>query len=331
MKKILLVLVLLLGLTACFKDPLEKIGYSKDDVTLIKSLDPAVQELFKTEYNERYLDIIKNDNFNVKKAELYFEAIDLFDINDLIEYVNAGYNLEQLKKIYALSQEKYFVKDDLAEYLSNYMGNAEDTVEYVNHQKFNNKPYVDVKEADDSKGILILVNKNNYLSSDYVPENLVEIESKYGIKAKLKSEAYEAYKKMSDAAEEDGMSFYITSPYRPYSSQERIYNSYLNSYTQKEVDTFSARPGYSEHQTGLAVDILTRNSNFGNFEYTQEAKWLLDNAYKYGFILRYPKDKEDITGYTYEPWHYRYVGDIAEDVYNSGLTYDEYYYYYIEH
>ena len=95
------------------------------------------------------------------------------------------------------------------------------------------------------------------------------------------------------------------------------------------ADRYSARPGFSDHQTGLTVDILTSSSNFATFENTAEAKWLAENAARFGFILRYPDGKEEITGYTYEAWHFRYVGDIAEAVKASGLTYDEYYTYFI--
>ena len=91
------------------------------------------------------------------------------------------------------------------------------------------------------------------------------------------------------------------------------------------------RAGYSEHQTGLALDIVTYGASMDTFENTDEFKWLSDNAYKYGFILRYPKGKEKLTGYSYESWHYRYVGkDVAKKIHDLDITYDEYYAYYIE-
>ena len=99
----------------------------------------------------------------------------------------------------------------------------------------------------------------------------------------------------------------------------------------KEADLSTARAGFSEHQTGLAIDILTYNVTLSNFEETDAFKWLSSNAYKYGFILRYPKGKEDITGYEYESWHYRYVGvEIATQIFEEDITFDEYYAYYLE-
>ena len=107
-----------------------------------------------------------------------------------------------------------------------------------------------------------------------------------------------------------------------------MYDRYVKRDGKKKADIYSARPGYSEHQTGLCTDINTVDSSFAN---TKEAKWLADNSYKYGFILRFPKGKEDITGYKYEPWHYRYVGEeTAKIIYDEDLTLEEYYAYYIE-
>src|SRR5690606_25707577 len=117
--------------------------------------------------------------------------------------------------------------------------------------------------------------------------------------------------------------------YRSYSYQSNLYNRYVRSHGKTEADRFSARPGHSEHQTGLAFDFGGKNQAHWlekSFEGTKEGKWLLANAHKYGFILRYPKGKEKITGYIYEPWHYRYVGSKkASEIKNSKLTMEEYF------
>ena len=112
------------------------------------------------------------------------------------------------------------------------------------------------------------------------------------------------------------------SGYRSYSYQNQLYWSYVNVHGQAQADTFSARPGYSEHQTGLAFDIM--HSNGSLVETAPEVNWIAQNAHKYGFIVRYQAGKEHITGYQAEPWHLRYVGDIAYDIYRSGLTLEEY-------
>ena len=148
----------------------------------------------------------------------------------------------------------------------------------------------------------------------------------------LKSKVSNAANKMFAAAKaEKGFNLYVASGFRSYDTQNKIYNNYVNRDGKKEADTYSARPGYSEHQTGLAFDVCDRNVGAcitSGFDNTDQAKWLSDNAYKYGFILRYVKNKTDQTGYIYESWHFRYVGtELAEELYNNGdwLTMEEYF------
>ena len=122
------------------------------------------------------------------------------------------------------------------------------------------------------------------------------------------------------------------SGYRSIDHQKRIYNDYANKNGISYADSIAARPGFSEHSTGLALDIYSKTCSQANlFKDTEVYKWLLNNSYKYGFILRYPEGKSKLTGYNFESWHYRYVGEeLAEKVYNSGLTYDEYYAFYLD-
>ena len=129
---------------------------------------------------------------------------------------------------------------------------------------------------------------------------------------------------MCNAAKLENISIYSGSAYRSYSYQQNLYNRYAKVDGIAKTDTYSARAGYSEHQTGLAIDIM--NANWGYIDKTdKEYTWLINNSYKYGFILRYPEDKEKITGYMYEPWHYRYVGiDLATELVKENLTYEEY-------
>ena len=113
----------------------------------------------------------------------------------------------------------------------------------------------------------------------------------------------------------------LLSGYRSYYTQQYLYNSYVSTYGRESADTFSARPGHSEHQTGLAFDVGSIDDYYGD---TPAGIWLKENAHYYGFIIRYPKGKEHITGYKYEPWHIRYLGvDIATDIYNKGVTLEE--------
>ena len=178
----------------------------------------------------------------------------------------------------------------------------------------------------------MLVNKFYHLKEDYVPENIVDASKTYAYdENSATEETISAFKKMYVKAKSEGLNLIITSSYRTYKDQDRIWNSYAIRESEEWADAYAARPGYSEHQTGLALDIVTYKSTMDNFDETPEAKWLADNAYKYGFILRYPKDKENLTGYDYEPWHYRYVGvENAKKIYKEGITFEEYYAYYVE-
>lgn len=134
--------------------------------------------------------------------------------------------------------------------------------------------------------------------------------------------ANEALQQMFAAAKAEGYDLFVRSGFRSYATQKSLYNSYVNRDGKAAADRYSARPGHSEHQTGLAFDINKANSSFAG---TPEAKWLAENCHKYGFIIRYPEGKEAITGYIYEPWHVRYLGvDTATAVYNSGLCLEEY-------
>ncbi len=157
---------------------------------------------------------------------------------------------------------------------------------------------------------LMLVNKSYPIREDYNPGELNE-ETKTAF-AKLQNDAYA-----------EGINVWIVSGFRSYSKQKELYDDYVSKEGQEKADTYSARPGYSEHQTGYAFDVNEATDKFNN---TKEAKWLEKNAHKYGFILRFPKNKEDSTGYKYESWHLRYVGkDKAILIHNSGLSLEEYY------
>lgn len=185
--------------------------------------------------------------------------------------------------------------------------------------------YTNVTPSKNLNSNIILVNKYYYLNENYIPNNLVEITKNVNGKRLLVKEAADMFYKMSEEIEKNNMSIRIISAYRSYEYQKTLYNNYVLKDGQEKADTYSARPGFSEHQTGLVIDIDNNKLNYENFENTEEYKWMQNNSYKYGFILRYPKDKEDITGYQYESWHYRYVGiDVAKVLHDENMTLDEY-------
>lgn len=171
------------------------------------------------------------------------------------------------------------------------------------------EPEIVVEEGITYVDGILIANKTYALPSSYAPGDLLP-------------EVYEAFYELQAAARSDGLSIYISSGYRSYDLQSSLYSRYCARDGQAAADRYSARPGHSEHQTGLAMDV---NEISDAFIGTPEAIWLQDHAHEYGFIIRYMKDKEDITGYKYEPWHIRYLGvDVATEVYESGLCLEEY-------
>jgi D-alanyl-D-alanine carboxypeptidase len=182
-----------------------------------------------------------------------------------------------------------------------------------------------VKNPDDT---LVLVNKYRILSEDYVPKNLVSLSSDYAADGSYKvvDVVKEAFEGMCADMKSIGLTVKAVSAYRNYDTQKDLYDNYVKRDGVKVADTYSARPGYSEHQTGLALDVYNGTIAYTSFDQTNEYKWLKDNAHRYGFIIRYQKDKESITGYKYEPWHLRYVGEeVATYIYSKNITFDEYY------
>ena len=192
--------------------------------------------------------------------------------------------------------------------------------------------YENVKTIENPHELLVLVNKYNQLPQGFSQYNLVEMERSYtlrdGKNYLLNAVAYENYLKMYDDAKQEGLTLTVISAYRTEDYQRNLYNKKLRSSGKVYADNYSARAGHSEHQTGLAIDMGATKTSF---EYSREFKWLQQHAHEYGYILRYPKGKEWLTGYAYEPWHYRYVGtEAATIIYNEGITYEEFYTKYVE-
>lgn len=166
-----------------------------------------------------------------------------------------------------------------------------------------------------NRNSILLVDKQNGLEKDYVPKDLVIPNVRFSTtiteRKKMTKDAGHALEKMFTEASKKGVVLYAQSGYRSYATQASIYQSNVNRYGQRKADTFSARPGHSEHQTGLAMDVTSKSINYQlieRFADTKEGQWIKKNASKYGFIISYPKGKTTITGYVYEPWHIRYVG-----------------------
>ncbi|MGB3367971.1 MAG: D-alanyl-D-alanine carboxypeptidase family protein [Acidaminobacteraceae bacterium] len=176
---------------------------------------------------------------------------------------------------------------------------------------------------------MVLVNKKYFIPSESKPEKVVVADVKSFKNIEISNVIKEPLESMFSDAKKAGFELYLLSGYRSYDYQEMLFSRKVKSVGFDKAETVVAVPGESEHQTGLAVDISCRSIQFGlnnKLDQTSEFAWLIKNSYKYGFILRYPKGKSDITGYIYEPWHYRYIGnvEVAKYIMENNLTFEEY-------
>ena len=350
---------------------LESIGYSNLEIKELEKLsDKELNIIYKYDYNSNLIYIVTSEKYNKDNLDLYikytleYRDIDYLKIFNLINhkdfkkknidkyitYLKEHDNIDGIIKFVnnysnkdikidnttlSLINEKYFIDDYLDRYLNYYKNNKElDYKEIITRVNSNldYEFYTDSKEADISKEMYTLVNKYNYLKKDYIPSNLVSVTGIYARdKTQLVDIVYDSFIKMANDARKENLTIKVTTGYRSYNFQATLYNNYVKADGVKNADTYSARPGYSEHQLGYSADLTNaKNVSFSNFENTDEYKWLIENAHKYGFIMRYPKDKEYITGYIFESWHYRYVGvEIATYIYENKITYEEYYEYYL--
>ena len=279
--------------TLTYEYKLTNIGYDNSTITLIKEklTDEQIDKLIEK-------DIIKCIDKLIINPYFIFNNIDRYELN--YDYTNIDFDVNELIR-------KVNVNKDISS-------------------------FTNIKEVDLSKEKEILVNSYYKLDENYVPDNLTKISNMYCFtEMYAERETYEAYKKMYNAALDDGIKFLITSAYRSYDRQVDVLEDYRKTKGEEYAKKFVAIPGHSEHQTGLALDIFTYGGTMATFENTEGYKWLKDNSYKYGFILRYSKELQSLMGTTFESWHYRYVGvDTATKIYNEKLTFEEYYAYYVE-
>jgi len=279
-----------------------------------------------------YFKHISSTNFKLKKIGYNDQEITVINENsDIVDLALTEYN----KNLVPLLSSKYFMRNRLNRYLE-YAKNNENieinrVVSIVN-ANMDKDIYTDVKTVFQNDN-LVIVNRFYKLENAAIPDDLKNISIQYAYDGhQLKEEANNAYIKMARAARDSGITLIANVSYRSYDDQDATYNNFKSRYGVTKADELAARPGHSEHQTGLALNISTRlKEGQESFEETEAYSWLLNNAYKYGFIQRYPEGKEDITGFIFEPGHFRYVGiEVATQIYNENITFDEYYAYYLE-
>lgn len=285
-------------------------------------------------YNKTLETAIYSTKFDKDNIE-YYNNVKYHDNKRLIEYINLlakqGFSIVEMNELFNnfISYTNFDINNS-KRYTSYKIKNNDlsnqDVVTRVNLNL--DKPYfTDTKRVEKQDDIYALVNKYNYVDTSYKPSNLKPLFNATNLK--MVDVAADAYEEFVKGAKEDGITFIGTTAYRDAGWQKSLYDSYVNKEGVEKADTYSARPGYSEHQLGYSVDLNDPNYKEKRLS-PQDYDWIKKNAYKYGFILRFPEGKENITGYMEENWHIRYVGkDVAKEIQDLNITFDEYYDLYI--
>lgn len=342
--KLVLVLLLVIGIYLI-------IPKKSNDVKVSSKIDTIMkQENIDNKYYSKTLEYVLLNNIYDKKYLKEYKDITYSDKDNfetiITTFLPKGYTGKEINYILKLS-DKNIEKLKNIEYtdISNYYiinnFNVDNIDRYNKYKEKNDINYKDVvtkvninldlevytntKEVEDANSLLVLVNKYNHLPKNYKPSDLVYLDGAYGNKVPMRSVLKDEFIKLQESAKKEiNINLMPTTAFRDESFQTTLYNNYVAKEGVAKADTYSARPSYSEHQTGLAIDL--KNTSLTNIRLTDENyKWLEDNAYKYGFIIRFPKDKEDITLYQFENWHIRYVGkDVAKIIHDNNLTLEEY-------
>lgn len=313
-------------------------GYPADEAELILDCvnDGDVETILEFDYSSRLIEIVQHEDFQVNQLRSYLETISS-PLYDAVMEGNGQFTLEEImlvanapqegSKLGLILLEDYYIPERLERYynflLENQTALTAEIVQLVNTNR--DREYYSEPEPAETSGHLILVNKYYYLEPDFQVD-LVVMPASYGaVGVQMERETYTAFQKMYEAALIDGYQLYVTSGYRGYAEQEQVYQDWVRQVGEADAKDYAALPGFSEHQIGQALDIFVAGQTTQTFASHPAAKWLAENAYTYGFILRYAEETENLTGYDYEAWHYRYVGvEAATKIHELGLTLEEY-------
>lgn len=318
---------------------LSNLGYNAEEINAItsklerKELHPVLE----TEYLPELVQLLEEReapaDFRVEKLADYIQVQQKYDFAPsltvkLVNHPDYDANIEYTERKVEILYSEYYLSQRRERYfaMATEMPDltAEDIVVRVNAGRYRDY-YTETEAAKLENGNLLLVNKYYYLDHDFEVE-LVEQDASYGsVGERMEIETYAAFEEMFRAAQADGYQLYVTSGYRGYDEQEEVFASYMAESGEEYALQYAAKPGYSEHQTGRAIDVFTPGETTSSFASSPVAAWLAAHAYEYGFVLRYPEGKEELTGYSYEPWHYRYVGrEAAAEIQRRGITLEEY-------
>lgn len=264
------------------------------------------EDLLHLGYDLKDIEVIENKISNIDVKEYFLKE----KYDNVTSYINA----------------LYFIPKNIDRYVNYYNKNKNmsyDNVILNVNMNLDYEFYTNLNTLHDYLDVTTLVNKYNKLPDNYEIDDLVTLDEEYSSRGeKIREIAYKDLKVMFDKAREDGINLNVISGYRTSEKQNTLFNNSVKKNGIEHALMYSAKMGHSEHQLGLAIDINTTQESFKN---TNEYKWLKNNSYKYGFIERYKENKENITGFAYEPWHYRYIGiDNATKVFTENITYEEY-------
>ena len=264
------------------------------------------EDLLHLGYNLNDIEIIQNKISNIDVKEYFLKE----KYNNVSSYINA----------------LNFIPKNISRYVDYYNKNQNMTYDNIIlnvNMNLDYDFYTNVNTLHNYLDITTLVNKYNKLPDNYEIDDLVTLDNEYSKKGeKVREVIYNDLKNMFDEAKKDNINLNVISGFRTNEKQDTLFNNSIKKNGLDHALIYSAKPGYSEHQLGLAIDINSVEESFKN---TNEYKWLKNNSYKYGFIERYPEGKEKITGFGYEPWHYRYLGvDVATKIFTENITYEEY-------
>lgn len=351
-----LIIMIPFGIKIYKKQNLKKLKYDKEAINYILN-KKVYKDIISVGYSDTINNCVKTKSFNKKNLASY-KKINYLKQKDICININKlldkKYTVKEINNIVKNSNNDVlneFVKKDYIENISSYLQydyaktrNIDRYIKYYNDTRdsydnvvtfvnigLDKEFYTDTVTTDDYSDT-VLVNKYCSVSDKYTPKNLRKIDKAFWIDNEEQyaaDVAAKAFEEMATAASDENLYILANSTYRSYEKQEEVYNTYKDLYGEKYALKYAAKPGFSEHQTGLVIDVASKTEDI--FANSKEYTWMKENAYKYGFIQRYQKGKEDITGYKSEAWHYRYVGKkIAKYIYENDITYEEYYYRFID-
>lgn len=362
---ILFILVIYLFICGINRGRLWIKGYGFSEQTIILDMPKEWRtEYYELEYSidieawntienhHHYIDYEAYSKIKDISKEEVIQYVDAFyDLYDSLE--NAGFTIDICRNLmnnlsiddFEIILEKGYEYSDIKEYievegvvLSDMDKYLESDLEPVEAVMTISYPFIDssnevdqIYSIDDPSDTLVLVKEGFKISESYIPEDLVEVDilsSDLNPDTRMRKEAAKALEKMAKAASKEGYTLAINSAYRSYEDQQQVYDEYFTLYDPVTASSLVAVPGYSEHQLGLSVDLTCKSvidGVYGVFGDSPDYDWTIEHAHEYGFILRYPENKTEITGTANEPWHYRYVGvDAATEMYEKGWCLEEY-------